>query len=75
MLLFKDCLSSLIANLLYILIRYKTSYLTNLISKPRPLLFAVSSKPLAGLEMQSLSVLLNIVYYFAVCGRAGRNNN
>ena len=54
--------------------RCKTSYLTNLTSKPRPLLSAASFKPLAGLERQSLSVLLNIVHHSAVCGRVGRNN-
>ena len=51
--------------------RYKTSYIINLISKPRPLLSAASSKPLTGLKRQSLSILLNIVHRFAVHGKAG----
>jgi hypothetical protein len=62
-------------NLLYILIKYKTSYLTNLTSKSHPLLSAVSFKPLTSLERQSLSVLLNIAHHSTVHGRAGRNNS
>ena len=55
--------------------RCKTSYLINLISKPHPLLFAVSFKPLASLERQSLSVLLNVAHRSVVRSRASRNNN
>jgi len=62
------------ANLPRISMRCKTSCLTNLISKPRHLLSAASSKPLAGLERQSLSMLLNVAHRSAVRGRAGRNS-
>ena len=55
--------------------RCKTFYLINLIFKPCPPLSAASFKPLAGLERQSLSVLLNVVYCSVVRGRAGRNNS
>ena len=54
--------------------RCKTFYLTNLISKPYPLLSAASFKPLTGLKRQSLSVLLNVAHYPVVHGRTGRNN-
>ena len=73
-LLDRDCLNSSTIGLLPTLIRYKTSFLMNLISKPLYTLFAVFLRPLSGLERLSLSVLLSKVYPFVLPGRAGRNN-
>ena len=60
------------ANLPHILIKCKTSCLMNLISKPHPLLSAVSSKPLTGLKRQFLSMLLNIVHYSIIHSKVDR---
>ena len=68
-------LNSLTIGLLPILIKYKTSFLTNLISKPLYTLFAIFLMSFNILKRQFLNVLLSRVRHFILLSRVGRNNN
>ena len=72
---YSNYLSTLKRGLLRILMRYKTSSLTNLISKPLLPLFAIFLRQLSSLKRWFLNMPLSKAHHSAIYSRVGRKNS